>query len=90
MLRESLLYLSDSTAANRIVTSTPFARRLAERFVAGETLEDAIRVARASNKQGLTVSLDFLGEAVGSREEAVGSGQSRNRGIGSGQPAVAK
>jgi proline dehydrogenase len=70
MLRESLLYLSDSAAANRIVTGTPIARRLAERFVAGETLEDAIRVAKASNKQGLAVSLDFLGEAVSSREEA--------------------
>lgn len=71
MLRESLLYLSQSATANKVVTGTPIARRLAERFVAGETIEDAIRAARASNEQGLSVSLDFLGEAVGSRDEAV-------------------
>jgi proline dehydrogenase len=70
MIRESLLYLSESAAANKLVTGTPVARRLAERFVAGETMEDAVRVARASNEQGLSVSLDYLGEAVATTEEA--------------------
>lgn len=70
MLRESLLYLSQSRAANRIVTGTPIARRLAERFVAGETIGDAIRIARATNELGLSVSLDNLGEAVSSAGEA--------------------
>jgi proline dehydrogenase len=70
MLRESLLYLSQSHAAQRVVTGTPISRRLAERFVAGETLDDAMRAARATNEAGLSVSLDYLGEAVGNREEA--------------------
>jgi proline dehydrogenase len=70
MLRESLLYLSQSHTAQRVVTGTPVSRRLAERFVAGETLDDAMRAARATNEAGLSVSLDYLGEAVGNREEA--------------------
>lgn len=70
MVRESLLYLSRSAVANRMVTGTPFASRLAERFVAGETIDDGIRAARACNEQGLSVSLDYLGEAVRTVEEA--------------------
>jgi proline dehydrogenase len=70
MLRQSLLYLSESPAAKRMVTGTPISRRMAERFVAGETLDDAIRAAAASNQNGLKVSLDFLGEAVSTLEEA--------------------
>jgi proline dehydrogenase len=71
MLRQSILFLSDSSTAQKIVTRAPIARQMAHRFVAGETLEEAIRAARASNESGLAVSLDFLGESVSSREEAV-------------------
>lgn len=39
-------------------------RRVARRFVAGETLEDAVAVARRLNDAGFLVSLDALGEAV--------------------------
>jgi proline dehydrogenase len=70
MLRESLLFLSESDAAKRLIVNTTLSRRIAERFVAGETLDDAMRVARVSNERGLKVSLDYLGESVTSREEA--------------------
>src|SRR5205085_10908472 len=40
--------------------STSFARR----FVAGETTEEAIEVARALGARGLMVTLDHLGEGV--------------------------
>jgi proline dehydrogenase len=70
MLRQSLLYLSASPAAKRLVTGTPVSRHIASRFVAGETLDDAIGAARAANQAGLSASLDFLGESVASREEA--------------------
>ncbi len=46
------------------------ARRLAARFVAGETLEDALRVSRKLNSEGITVTLDHLGESVSTLEEA--------------------
>lgn len=70
MLKQGLLYLSQSAGAQRVLTGTPVTRKLAQRFVAGDTLEDAVAAARALNQAGLTVSLDFLGESVATREEA--------------------
>jgi proline dehydrogenase len=71
MLRQSLLYLSESSMARKMVTETTVSRRIAERFVAGETLDDAIRAALVLQQAGLTVSLDYLGESVSSRDEAI-------------------
>jgi len=70
MLKQSLLYLSQSPTARRMVTGTPVSRQMAQRFVAGDTLQEAVAAARVLNEAGLTVSLDYLGEAVESREEA--------------------
>jgi proline dehydrogenase len=70
MLRRSLHFLSDSPVAKRAVTGTAFSRRMAERFVAGDTLAEAIAAAQQLNRDGLTVTLDFLGEAVTDRAEA--------------------
>lgn len=70
MLKESLLRLSESATAKKVITRTPVSRSLAARFVAGDTLEDAVEAARALNAAGLSVSLDFLGESVKTREEA--------------------
>lgn len=39
-------------------------RRVARRFVAGETLDDAVAAARAVNRAGQSASLDMLGENV--------------------------
>ena len=46
------------------------ARRLSTRFVAGETLEQALAVARKLNAEGIAVTLDHLGESVSTLEEA--------------------
>jgi proline dehydrogenase len=46
------------------------ARRLATRFVAGETLEQALEVARRLKTEGITVTLDHLGESVTTLDEA--------------------
>jgi len=70
MLRESLLFLSDNNAVRRVVTDTPISRRLASRFVAGDTLEEALECAHKLNDSGLAVSLDYLGEQVTRREDA--------------------
>ncbi len=50
--------------------TSPTARRLATRFVAGETLEQALTVARRLNTEGMTVTVDHLGESVSSLAEA--------------------
>ncbi len=50
--------------------TSALARRLSGRFVAGETLEDALAVARRLNGEGISVTLDHLGESVTNLEEA--------------------
>ena len=42
----------------------------ARRFIAGETIDEAIAVARTLEGQGLSVTLDYLGESVGTIPEA--------------------
>jgi len=70
MLKQSLLYLSQSPTAKKVVTRTPVSRQMAQRFVAGDTLEEAVDAARALNAANLSVSLDYLGEAVENLQEA--------------------
>ena len=43
---------------------------MARRFVAGETLQEAIAAARSCNDAGMAVSLDYLGENVASTSDA--------------------
>ena len=45
--------------------------RVASRYVAGETLDDALNVVRSLNSQGAMATLDVLGEEVHEREKAV-------------------
>jgi proline dehydrogenase len=64
MLRAFLLKLSESKRLAAWVTSNARTRRMARRFVAGETLEEAVEAARACNDARMLVSLDYLGENV--------------------------
>ena len=70
MLRSTLLKLSDSPGFARWVTSNNSTRSMARRFVAGETLDDAIAAARKCNDAGMFVSLDYLGENVSTTTDA--------------------
>lgn len=62
MLRSALLAVAGSERIRGIVTTTPAARALVHRYVAGESSEDAVAVARALRSAGLLVTLDYLGE----------------------------
>jgi len=53
-----------------LFTRTRIGRRVALRFVAGESLDEAVEVARRSNNAGMTVSMDHLGEHVTDRRAA--------------------
>lgn len=55
----------------KLVTRTRPGRALAERFVAGDTLDEAVTVARGLNEHGFSVSLDLLGEEVHDRDSAL-------------------
>jgi len=52
------------------VETSQLGRKLSSRFVAGETLDDALRVSRRINSEGITLTLDHLGESVTSLDEA--------------------
>ena len=69
MLRRILLYLSVAGWAQRFATRNWLARRVARRFVAGETLEESVTVAKALNKESFRVTFTYLGEAVYREEE---------------------
>ena len=51
--------------------SWSFAWRAASRFVAGNTIQDAIRAATELNAKGINVTLNHLGESTTTREDAV-------------------
>jgi len=69
-LRSLLLYLARAGWARSLVTGFPPAWAMASRFVAGESLDEAIEATQQLNTRGLTATLDFLGESVETAEEA--------------------
>jgi proline dehydrogenase len=55
----------------RLITGSRPGKALARRFVAGDTLAEAVRVAGELNANGFLVSLDLLGEEVHDRDSAI-------------------
>ncbi len=70
MMRSAVLAVTDRSLTRKLVTDTRVGRAVAERFVAGDTLEAAIAVARDLNSRGMRVSMDHLGEHVADLAEA--------------------
>jgi proline dehydrogenase len=70
VVRAFFLFLSRQKQLRRWMETSPVAQRLSKRFVAGETLEQALAVARKLQAEGITVTLDHLGESVTSLAEA--------------------
>jgi proline dehydrogenase len=73
MLRSTLLYFSRQRWLRHWIETSSVSRRLTSRFIAGRTLEDGIRVAGQLAKDRIFATLDFLGENVTSRDEALRS-----------------
>lgn len=63
-MRSFLLYLSESKRLKPLIMRNGVSRRVSKRFVAGESLGDAIAAARGVNAGGRSASLDLLGENV--------------------------
>jgi proline dehydrogenase len=70
LAQKALLAASRRPALRRMVIGTPVTRRVVDRFVAGETLPDALVAVRALTVRGIAVTLDHLGEDVTDRAEA--------------------
>ena len=70
MLRTALLGAADNRSLRRFMYRHGM-NLGARRFVAGETLDEFVGVARAVNGRGFSVAAGLLGESVGDRSEAV-------------------
>jgi proline dehydrogenase len=75
VLRAAFISLSESKSLRATAEKTWIGQRLSRRFVAGTTIEDALAVTRATNRLGLSVSVDNLGENVTNADEARHSAQ---------------
>lgn len=69
-LRGIILWLSRHKALRRWVETSPLARQMSSRFIAGNRLEDALAACRKIRAEGITATLDYLGENVTSLDEA--------------------
>ncbi len=70
MIRAAVLAVTERSATKKIVAQTSAGRAVARRFVAGDSLAEAVKVAKELNGLGMKVSLDHLGEHVSAIEEA--------------------
>jgi proline dehydrogenase len=61
-LRAALLTASRNRAVRKVVENAPVSRSVVRRFVAGNDIENAVRVTADLVADGLAVSLDHLGE----------------------------
>ena len=70
MIRNTLLYLSNQPRVFKFVRNNRLAKHFARRFVAGETVAEALAAVKELNGKGITASLDLLGESVYTEKEA--------------------
>lgn len=71
LFTRAVVAVTEMPPVEKTVTGTRAGRALARRFVAGDSLEDAVDTAGDLNQSGLLVSLDLLGEEVADQEGAV-------------------
>src|SRR5579864_2254167 len=70
MLRHFFLFLSEQRGIRRWMETSSLSKKLTRRFIAGETLEQALEVCAVLESQAVSSTLDHLGEKVTSLEEA--------------------
>ena len=68
--RHLFLKLSENQPLRNWMETSPKAKLLTRRFIAGETLEDELRVCANLQAQGISAALDHLGENVTTLDEA--------------------
>jgi proline dehydrogenase len=68
--RSALIYLSRQEGLKDFATRFRLFKKLTTRFVAGETIDEAISFIREINAEGCTASFDHLNESVTSAAEA--------------------
>jgi proline dehydrogenase len=70
VLRKALLATAASERVRELARITPAARAVASRYVAGESIQEAVDAARALRSAGLLVTLNYLGEQTSDAQRA--------------------
>jgi proline dehydrogenase len=70
LLRDLFLAMSTNALMRQLIVGFPLTRRVTRRFVAGETVDEAIQVVKKLRAQGIDVTFDQLGESVTNEAEA--------------------
>jgi proline dehydrogenase len=69
-MRSMLISLSHRRSLARLAVRSPLTRPVVARFVAGETLEEALAAIEVLKAAGMRATVDVLGESVTSADEA--------------------
>lgn len=69
LMRQAVIAVADNSVVTKFFTGSKLARGLVDRFVAGETLDEAIVACHDLGAQGMSITLDQLGENVHSQAE---------------------
>ena len=69
-LRSLILAAADNDVIRRVVATAPGSRQIVARFVAGDTVADALRVVQTLAADGRHATLDYLGEYTSDPELA--------------------
>ena len=75
-MRTSLVWLSRRRSLGRLATRLPVTRSMVARFVAGETLDEALVALEKLRAAGFRTTVDVLGEAVTSVDAARAAAES--------------
>lgn len=68
--KDALLYLSKQESLKNVLTNVSLFKKITDRFVAGETIEEAAVAVKELNKLKISVTFDHLGEAIKNEAEA--------------------
>ncbi|MFJ6570803.1 proline dehydrogenase family protein [Streptomyces sp. NPDC091292] len=70
MLGPVILAASRSDRMRRFVSAAPGTKRVVDRFIAGETVEQVVPIVQEAAARGLEVTLDVVGEDITAPEQA--------------------
>jgi proline dehydrogenase len=59
VLRDFFLAMSTNALVRQFVVGFPLSRRVSHRFVAGETIDEAIQVVKKLREQGIDVTFEI-------------------------------
>src|SRR3990172_10858720 len=71
MIKTALLHMSEQPKLQHLAMRMELSRRTARRFVAGETIQEAVEAISRLNDQGFSATIDYLGENVSSENDAL-------------------